>query len=452
MFHQQRLARTRGLGHGKVTHLQSPKSTPYWWEDFPAFDGQEPGLPETADVVVVGAGLTGCSAALTLAKSGTDVLVLDAERPGFGASTRNGGMIGGGYRLTYQEMIRKYGQETALRLLTESHVDSLKFAANRIRDEAIDCDYHSYGRFRGQWNKAEYDATARGLDDLRKLVDVNIDMVPKSEQRREIGSDLYYGGMMLHDHGGLHPGKYLNGLLNAAARAGAKVLGETPVTRVTRQGDGFLVETTRGVVKAAQVLMATNGYTSPDFPHLKRRMIPVSSFLIASEELSPELVDDIMPGRRMYVETRHRHCYFRLSPDEKRFVLGGRAGMSKIPQGRATRVLSGLMRQIFPQLSTTKITHSWTGHTGFTFSFLPHIGQFDGIWHAMGYSGSGNAMASYLGHKAALNMLGDKAGETAFTKTPLETRFWYRKQPWFLPFAHQMYRLTDIRENLSRNR
>jgi glycine/D-amino acid oxidase-like deaminating enzyme len=428
------------------------KTDPYWWEDFAAHQGQPAALPADCDVVVVGAGLTGCSAALTLAKAGQNVVLLDAERPGYGASTRNGGMIGGGYRLSLAEMSAKYGEETAHRLLVESHVDSLEFAVSRIRDEGIDCDYHQYGRFRGMWNKGEYDATARGLDDLRKLVPVRIDMVPPQRQRDEIGSDLYSGGMLLHDHGGVHPGKYLNGLLQAAQRAGASVFGHTLVDAVTPAGSGFEVQSDRGTVRAGAVLMATNGYTTRKFGALKRRMIPVSSFLIATQELPAALVEELMPGRRMCVETRNRHCYFRLSPDSKRLVLGARAAMSKIPPARAAKILRGLLQQIFPQLEGCELTHSWTGQTGFTFSFMPQIGRFDGVWHAMGYSGSGNAMAPYLGHKAALQMIGAKGGETAFSETTLETRFWYRKTPWFLPFAHQLYRMKDRRDAMTRAR
>ncbi|WP_370402146.1 NAD(P)/FAD-dependent oxidoreductase [Sulfitobacter sp. JB4-11] len=423
------------------------KSDPYWWEDFAAFEDQPADLPTDCDVVVVGAGLTGCSAALTFAKDGKSVVLLDAQRPGYGASTRNGGMIGGGYRLSLDEMTEKYGSDTAHQLLRESHIDSLAFAAARIKEEGIDCDYQQYGRFRGQWNKAEYDETARGLDNLRKLLPVNIDMVPPEKQKTEIGSTLYSGGMLLHDHGGVHPGKYLNGMLKAAVRAGAQVFGETAATEVVAAGSGFAVTTPRGVIRAGAVLMATNGYTTAQFAELKRRMIPVSSFLIATEELPTGMADELMPGRRMCVETRNRHCYFRLSPDGKRLVLGGRAAMNKVPSARSAQVLRGLLHEIFPQTRSLSLTHSWTGQTGFSFSFMPQISTFDGVWHAMGYSGSGNAMAPYLGHKAALQMMGDPAGETAFSKTTLETRFWYRKEPWFLPFAHWLYRFKDLRDD-----
>jgi glycine/D-amino acid oxidase-like deaminating enzyme len=426
------------------------KSDPYWWDSFAPFKDQPDNFPTECDVVIVGAGLTGCSAALTLAKAGKNVVLLDAQRPGFGASTRNGGMIGGGYRLSLEEMSARYGADTAHQLLVESHIDSLEFAVSRIRDEGIDCDYNQYGRFRGMWNKAEYDETAKGLDDLRKLVPVNIEMVAPKDQRKEVGSDLYSGGMLLHDHGGIHPGKYLNGMLKAAVRAGADVFGNTLVTDVKSDGSGFVVRSDKGAIRAGAVLMATNGYTTRDFPKLKRRMIPVSSFLIATDELPQSVVDDIMPARRMCVETRNRHCYYRLSPDSKRLVLGGRAAMNKISAVRSAKVLRGLMEQIFPQLKGQGLSHSWTGQTGFTFSFMPQISQFNGVWHAMGYSGSGNAMAPYLGHKAALQMIGDPKGETAFNKTTLETRFWYQKSPWFLPFAQQVYRIKDLRDNMTR--
>lgn len=429
-----------------------PNPNPYWWDAFTPFESQPENMPSECDVVVVGAGLTGCSAALTLAKAGVNVVVFDAERPGYGGSTRNGGMVGGGYRLSAEEMDVRFGYETSQQLMMEANIHSLAFASERIKEENIDCDYNTYGRFRGQWNDAEYDATAITLEKLRKRIPVQIDMVPKEQQRREIGSDFYSGGMLVHNHGGLHPAKYLNGMLTAAMRAGAPVFGETPVTAVSKSGSGFEVTTSKGKIRAGSVLMATNGYTQRGFPQLKRRIIPLSSFLIATEELPPDLVDEILPTKRMCVETRNRHCYYRLSPDSKRFIIGGRAAMSSVLHGNTGKVLHGLMSEIFPQLSNAKTTHSWTGQTGFTFSFLPHVGQFGGVWHAMGYSGSGNAMAPYLGHKAALLMMGDPAGDTAFTKTAMETRAWYRKTPWFLPFAHQLYRLKDRLDDRSRGK
>lgn len=427
----------------------TPKNTPYWWEAVERETDAQPEFDAEYDAVVVGAGLTGSSAARTLARNGASVLVLDAEAPGHGASTRNGGMIGEGHRVPLEVMAKRYGMETARALLREIYVEPLGFATNLIKEEQIDCDFKRHGRFRGQWNTAEYDATARSLDELRAIAPLNVEMIPREKMRDEVGTDFYAGGLLLHDHGGLHPGKYLGGMVEVARRAGATVCGNTRVTGVKQSGSGFVVSTPRGEVRAGSVLMATNGYTPPPFSWLRRRIFPVTVYVIATEELSPEVIQSIMPGGRMVVETRHRHCYYRLSPDGKRLVIGARAALSEIPYARAAEILRGLMTGIFPELKSVRISHCWKGNTGFSFSFLPHLGQHDGVWHAMGFSGSGNGMAPYLGNKAALSMLGHKDGETNFKKTEFETKSWYHGWPWFLPIAHALYRAVDVKENMS---
>jgi len=425
-----------------------PNNDPYWWDAIERETETQPEFNSEYDAVVVGAGLTGSSAARTLARNGASVLVLDAEAPGHGASTRNGGMVGEGHRVPLEVMATRYGMETARDLLREIYMEPLGFVKNLIQEENLDCDFKTHGRLRGMWNQAEYDATARSLDSLREIAPLNVEMVPQENLHTEIGTNMYAGGLLLHDHGGLHPGKYLTSLVGAARKAGATVCGNTRVTKVKKSGSGFEVTTDRGPVRAGSVLMATNGYTTKSFSWLKRRIFPVTVYVIATEELSPEVMQEIMPGGRMVVETRSRHCYYRQSPDGKRIILGARAALSEIPFASAQKVLHGLLSDIFPQLKTVKISHCWRGNTGFTFSFLPHLGQQDGVWHAMGFSGSGNGMAPYLGNKAALNMLGVQGRETSFTKTTLETKFWYRGWPWFLPFAHALYRGIDFRENL----
>ena len=428
----------------------APKPDPYWWAARrPAATGL-PELPAQVDAVVVGAGLTGASAARTLTRGGASVLLLDAEAPGYGASSRNGGMVGGGHRLSLAELTARYGTETARALLREAHCDSLEFAKTLIRDEQIDCDFRIHGRFSGQRSPDVYDATARAMEELRAIIPIEAEMVPRSEQRREIGTDFYFGGLLLPGHGGLHPAKSHAGLVDAARRAGALVSGMTPATGVDRSGPGYRVRTPRGDVLATEVLMATNGYTTRAFRSLMRRIVPVSSYVAATEELPADLIAELMPGKRMIVETRNRHCYYRLSPDGRRLVFGARAAMHQVSQETATRTIRSLMTDIFPALEPYEITHSWNGRLGFTFSFLPHVGRMDGLWHAMGFSGSGNTMAPYLGHKVALAMLGREDAGTAFMKTEFPTRFWHFGRPWFLPVAHAIYRVLDIRDDLRR--
>jgi glycine/D-amino acid oxidase-like deaminating enzyme len=428
-----------------------PKSEPYWWEDAGAPAGFPPGaLPEEVDVLIVGAGLTGASAARTAAKGGKSVLALDAGVPGIGASSRNGGQIGGGHRLSADELIARFGEATAIALLEEAHHGSTAFARTLMAEEGIACDYTECGRFRALWQPGEYEAAARATERLQTLFGLEAEMVPRTRQRDEVASDLYSGGVLYPRHGALNPAKWVAGLLAAAHRAGAQIQGETPVTRVTRDGPGWQVETPRGRVRAGAVLVATNGYTPAGLPQFKRRIIPVPSFIVATEELGENRMRSLFPNGRIVSESRERHCYYRISPDGKRLVFGGRAALFDAPEGLAQSQLRTLIAQVFPDLGAVGFSHSWRGRTGFTFDYLPRCGQLDGIWYAMGYSGSGNAMAPYLGHKAALQILGDPEGETAFSRTGFPARWWHRGQPWFLPFADLMFRGRDILANRRR--
>lgn len=426
-------------------------TSPFWWEDSGKLElPAENALPAEVDVLVVGAGLTGLSAARTLAKAGKQVLVLDSGIPGSGASSRNGGMIGGGHRLSIKETISRYGLQTAVSVLRESHIDSNDFAKSLMAEEAIDCDYAESGRFRAFWRDVEYNPAARELERLQKLIPVEAEMLPASRQREEVATDVYKGGIVYRDHGGINPAKWVTGIQRAALHCGALVQGNTAVENLRREGNHWLVGSARGNIKSGSVLMATNGYTPSNFSHLVRRLIPVPSYLIATETLGAERVKRLFPNQRMIVETRDRHCYYRPSPDGTRVVFGGRTAMIKVPGAFAEHGLRGLLGGIFPELKDVAFTHSWSGITGMTFDFLPNVGRVGGVWHALGYSGSGNQMAPYLGHKAALQILGDPAGETAFTQTDFPTRWWHRGFPWFLPFADVVYRFKDGLNNLRR--
>ena len=431
----------------------SPKATPFWWED--AGEPRVPAelrLPREIDVVVIGGGLTGLSAALTLARHGKPVLVLESSAPGFGASARNGGMIGGGHRLAVEKLDAILGRDLADRLLRESHQDSMTFVQSLMDEEGISCDFSETGRLRSFWGAGEYDITARELEVLRKRISLEAWMVRRSEQFREVASELYSGGIVYARHGGLNPAKWVAGICRAAVRAGAIVRGNTPVDAVERDGEAFLVTSRQGTVRAGSVLVATNGYTPGFLTDLKRRIVPVPSFIITTERLGSDQVKKLFPNRRMIVESRSRYCYFRPSPDLQRIVFGGRAAMFDIPESMALRQMKGLLAQVFPELEGVAITHSWRGYTGFTFNFTPHVGKLNGIWHAMGYSGSGNALAPYLGNKAALKILGQHEGETAFSQTPFPAPWWHRGQPWFLPIVDLQYRCADAFGRIGRKR
>lgn len=421
----------------------SVSDRPYWWQDKDLTTARDTGdLPAKADVAVIGGGLTGLSAARTLAMNGASVVVLEQHTIGFGASTRNGGMIGNGHRLGLLDAQRQYGPEIGQGLIAEADA-AYDFAAALIADEAIECDFERHGRLVTAWTGKDYDRLSRTVEALRAAGIDDVEVVSKAAMAQEIDTGLYQGGCLYRRHGGFHPFKYLMGLKAAAQRHGAQLCPETAVRRVAWLRDGYRLDTTRGDLTAAKIIAATNGYTPRFLGRLARRIIPVPSFIIATEDIGENRARALLPGGRMMVETRSKHGYYRLSPDGKRLLVGGRAALMQIPQDEATARMRRLMLEIFPSLEDVALTHSWRGTLGFTFSALPSVGAEDGIHHALGFNGSGNAMAPWLGHKAALQTLDDPDGDTVFSRTPFPARFYHRGTPWFLPLADAQFRVKD---------
>ncbi|MBL8672711.1 MAG: FAD-binding oxidoreductase [Alphaproteobacteria bacterium] len=423
------------------------KFTPYWWEEAPRPQEEPERVPADADVAVVGSGYTGLSAALTLAKAGRKVVVLEADVPGWGASSRNGGMVGPAFHQLAGARAQ-YGLDRAKEILAEG-LAAHDYVKEVVEREDIRCHYERVGRFMGAMSPAGYDAMARELDAIRKVVPFDAEMVPKARQREEIGSDRFAGGLVIRQDGGLHPALYHLGLLAAARRAGATVLGRTPVTGIERERQRTVVKTPRGELSAGAAIAATNGYTGTVTPALRRRVIPIRSAMIATEPLAPDLMARLMPRRRMLADTRRLLNYFRPSPDGTRVLFGGRALLhgDVDREGNVERTnaehLHRMMVETFPELAGTRITHYWHGNVAYTFDKLPHTGEIDGLWYAMGYCGSGVTRSTWLGHKLALKIMGKPEGRSVFDALPFETRPLYTGKPWFLPFMIAKYRLMD---------
>ena len=418
---------------------------PWWWEAAPRPNRSLGKLPKSSDVVIIGAGYTGLSAALCLAREGREVLVLDSGPLGSGASTRNGGMIGSGHRVGYSALTKRYGEALAIDILLEG-LASLAFTTELIEREGIDCQYRRCGRFRGAWRAQDYEAMGRERDLMKRLIGLEMEMVPKSEQHREIASPRYHGGCLFPQHGGLHPGLFHQGLLERAETAGVRVVDRTPVMVVRPSSKGKLVVTHRGEVAAGTVIVATNGYTGHALSYFSKRLVPVSSYIVATEEMPAERLRSFIPGGRMIVETRSRHCYYRPSPDGRRLLFGGRAALRAIDPRQSALRLHRLMSGIFPELASLRLTHSWTGFVAMTRDHLPHVGEREGVFYALGYNGSGVAMAPYLGYKVAQQVLGNNEGRTPFERTDFAAIPFYDGSPWFLPFLDGYYRWLDIRE------
>jgi glycine/D-amino acid oxidase-like deaminating enzyme len=424
--------------------MQAPALShdPYWWDAAPREAPQELTLPTQADIVIVGGGYAGLSAALTLSRAGRSVVVCEAGPPGFGASSRSGGMIGHGHRLSYSKLIEVHGPEKARALIGDG-IASLAFVKTLIADESIDAALQPVGRMRGAWTAADYDTMGREADLLNRSFDLGIAVLQKSEMRSEIATDSYQGGLIFPTHGGVHPALFQQGLLAAARKAGALVAAYTPVTRLMRDGAGWRVSTGRGTIQAREVVVATNGYSGKPVADLAKRLVPMPSYLIATEELGENRVRSVIPNLRMIVETRAKHLYYRPSPDGKRIILGGRAALHPIPLDEAAQRLRRELVALFPSLADAAVTHCWTGNVAMTRSDLPGIGQRDGIWYAMGCNGSGVALMPWLGRKLALKILGSEEGRTAFDDIPFTALPFYDGRPWFLPLMTAWFRAKD---------
>ena len=311
----------------EVSHVHEPKvadkNTPYWWEEAPVKPLPRQPLAKKLDVAIVGAGYAGLSAGLALAREGRSVAAFDAMNPGEGASSRNGGITSGTIRPDYATITRRFGEEKAMAIEAEGKI-AREFLYDFIKTEGLECDFQLVGLFKGAIGYEQYEKMARGAEALAKRLGIESYAVPYAEQRNYIGTDFYRGGTVRMDIGGLHPAKFHAELLRVALASGLTVHSKTPVTWIERDGDGFRVVTSAGTVQARQVLVCTNGYTDGAIPFLRRRLVPVRSRIIATEELAPEVMARLMPKLMMMGENRQLGFYYRPSPDGKRILLGGR--------------------------------------------------------------------------------------------------------------------------------
>ena len=290
------------------------RSDPYWWDAAPPATLPQVPVRGQCDVVIVGAGYTGLSAAITLARAGRSVQVFDKMRPGEGASTRNGGIASGNLRPSFDELSKKFGEPAARAIIEEAKV-AREDLAGFIEREKIECDFAITGRFTGASTAADYERLAREADMLSRTTGITAHPVAKSEQHTYLGTDFYHGGAVRMDIGGLHPAKLHAGMLRLALAAGAIVHGGTAVRGVRSDGLDYEVETARGRVKARHVITGTNGYADRSDKWLRRRLVPVRSRIIATAPLSDNLMRQLMPKRMMLSETRKLHYYYRPSPD-----------------------------------------------------------------------------------------------------------------------------------------
>ena len=421
------------------------RETPYWWDGLASDPGEERQgpWPARADVAVIGGGYTGLSAARTLAKGGASVVVLEREAIGWGASSRNGGQVLTGQKVGTEVLFRRLGPERARRIFGAS-LAAIDFVQSLVAEEGIDCGFQRTGHLEAAYKPGHYDAFRAHQAFLARELGHEVRLVPRAEQESELGSALYHGLLLDPKSAGLHPGRYVRGLAAAAARAGADVRPRTAVSGVRREGGRFLVETSRGALSADAVFVATNGYTGGATPELRRRIVPVGSYIVATAPLSTETAGALLPRRRMVFDSKHFLYYFRLAEDD-RLLFGGRAQFTP-STARSTRTSAEILRramvEVFPALREVRVEYAWSGNVAFTRDQLPHAGQWDGVHFSMGCCGHGVGMSTYMGHLVAESILG-RPDRNPFRDIPFPTIPLYSGRPWFLPLAGAWYKLRD---------
>ncbi|MEW5420965.1 NAD(P)/FAD-dependent oxidoreductase [Amorphus sp. 3PC139-8] len=362
------------------------------------------------DVVIIGGGYTGLSAAITLAKGGASVRVLEGKFPGWGGSGRNSGAAIRGFKNSRTALIKEYG-ETHGRAMADfgSHTTDVVF--DMISTYGIDCDLKRTGWILPAHNEA---GMRRVEERVRTWTDDGIgglDLLSRTELSRMLGSDAYVGGMIDREGASLNPLSYARGLARAAIELGAAVHGETPATAIIPSGSDWKVETPRGTLTAPTVILATDAYSDGLSQEVDRSYVAIHTYIIATEILPEAIAATILPGEQAVSDSRRILNYWHKTPDG-RVLFGTRGTLNGPRHPQDFSHVEAAMLSVYPQLRGQPIAFRWAGKVGMTRDFMPHIHQpKPGLWTAHGYCGRGVAMASAYGKLL---------GETVLNDLPLE--------------------------------
>ena len=409
-----------------------------------------PELPDSVEVAVVGGGYCGLSAARTLAKRGVKVAVLEAETPGWGASSRNGGMVLTGMKLPVPALIKRYGRDIVRKMYAAS-LESVDCVEQIVREENIDCSFSRCGHLEVACKQAHFDGYEESAALIKREFNHQLRIIPKNELRTEIGSDIYFGGMIDETSAGLNPARYVAGLAQAAQRACARLHDHTRVTSVDSEKNNgarkFRVQTSKGTITAREVILASGAYTSEATPALRKKIIPIGSYIIATEALPVGLARELSPRGRMIYDSKHFLYYYRLTPDN-RMLFGGRAAFFPETENtvrQSAEILRRGMVGVYPQLRSAKVEFVWGGTLDFTLDVMPHAGKIDGMYFAAGFAGHGVAAATWFGAKLAAQICGDPSDipfdRIKFPAAPLGLR---SGNTWALPLAGAWYKILDL--------
>jgi glycine/D-amino acid oxidase-like deaminating enzyme len=419
------------------------KEACYWKEsmDWP-LEVPSRDLPPTAEVVVVGGGFTGLSAARSLAKAGLQVVLLETEEIGAGASSRNGGIVHPTLGVSGQELIDRFGLELAKKLYRVI-IDGIAYLDRVIQEENIDCHFNFSGAFEAAARQSHLDWMVKRTQLLAEVFDHHTEVIFPEERANYIGSQTYHGGW--HDPLGatVHPARLVYGLGEAARRAGADLHPHTPVFEIKSNGPVHMhtVVTPRGSIRAKDVVIASNGYLGDLIPALRRRIIPLDITAYATEPLPDSLVEVLFPKRNCYWDTFRLFNYFQCTRDN-RIVFGGVAAFPRKNLRNDAAAFHRRFARIFPEMNQIKLDYAWGGRIALTFDRLPHLGELGGIHYALGFNGDGVLLGCYLGSQIAAMVLGE--GEpNPLSQVNFPATVFYRRRPWFMSIGRVFYGVLD---------
>jgi glycine/D-amino acid oxidase-like deaminating enzyme len=415
---------------------------PYWTEGLPPFRTSATSA-QHVDVAVIGGGFAGLSCALTLAGAGCAVTVFEAGTIGAGAAARAAGSLSHVPKAKLPELTTLYGRATALAFYQEAR-QAREYVEALIRNHQIVCNLHSCDRFIAAHSGRAYQRQCASLDSLQAAWG-DVELVPRGEQRRLIGSDAFFGGIKLANSATLQPALFQRGLAGAALSAGATILQGRRVIDVQRNGTDFELVTAAGTYRADHVIVATNADTDigpARFRSLARRVMVVPAFALATEELPTEQVSRVLPIAGPVSDTYKIIHYIAPSHDGRRLIVSARAGRTEGSlRNKAARMLAYFADR-FPDLAGAKVSHCWQGRFTVSADWVPHIGVDDGIHFVIGCCGTGISTSTYLGHKIAAKILRRADAGTVFDR-PLPALPFLGAGELLLPIAVRAYALSD---------
>lgn len=426
------------------------KTTPFWWEDAEPAHGARSFDKERCAALIVGSGYTGLSAAITLAEAGqSDIVVIDAMRIGEGASSRNGGQIGNGPKFTLAQATKRFGAKRAGEIM-EDYAASMEFMVARAATLPESIDLNRAGTVVGAHSRKDMARLRRFREDLPADRRAECEIVEEGDIHRVLKTDIYRGAMVRHSQGTIHPAKYVRALARRARDLGVRIVTGWRFTGA-RAANGGHIASLRDVeagttveIAADKILFGMNGYVGPEVPWLRHRTIPVQSYMIATEEMPFDLLEELIPHNRAVGDTKRILYYFRRSPDGKRILFGGRARFRNSTEEQGAEGLRRFMESTFPETSGVGISHGWHGNVCFAYDFCSHGGRMaDGIYYVSCCNGGGISNQTWLGNRIAEHMLGREGSDRGvigshFPRIPL-----YNGNPWFLPMVGGWYRLLD---------